>query len=98
MRYVIFLMLCPMFLFSCKENHLSQAEKIFGYPLKGKVEYLSKNEKWNNFNGNGYKVEVYKILDLEYFKNKFKDSEFKKFDFKLKGNPLSNTNYSEYIQ
>ncbi|TAM92958.1 MAG: hypothetical protein EPN39_21210 [Chitinophagaceae bacterium] len=58
---------------------------------------MSKSEHWNNFNGDGYRVEVYKILDPEYFKRKFNDN-FKVFDFRKKDNPLKNTNYSEYIE
>lgn len=83
---------------SCTNNHLSDAEKIVGYSLKGKVEFLNKDEKWNDFNGNGYRVEVYKILDTTYFINKPIKEGFKSFDFNKTDNPLNNTDYSEFIE
>ena|SRR5690554_542268 len=96
MKFITALIISFMFA-SCTNNHLSDAEKIVGYSLKGKVEFLNKDEKWNDFNGNGYRVEVYKILQSSYFKERYTKEDFKSFDFKNIDNPLNNTDYSEFI-
>lgn len=85
-------------IFSCKSQHLTDAEKVFNHSLKGKVEYMEKDENWNDFNGNGYRTEVYSILDLNYIKEKSKQEDFKSFDFKSIGNPLNNTDYSKFLK
>lgn len=85
-------------IFSCKSQHLTDAEKIFNHSLKGKVEYIDKDENWNDFNGNGYRTEVYDILDLSYINEKSKEENFKSFDFKNIDNPLNNTEYSKFLK
>jgi len=83
---------------SCENKNLSDAEKFFGDSLIEKVEYLSSDEKWNDFNGNGFKVDVYEIIDLNYIKDKSVDKNFKTFNFNENINPLDNTDYSKYIE
>lgn len=85
-------------IFSCKSQHLTDAEKIFNHSLEGKVEYIEEDENWNDFNGNGYRTEVYSILDLKYINEKCKEEGFKLFNFKNIDNPLNNTEYSEFLQ
>lgn len=85
-------------IFSCESQHLIDAEKIFNHSLEGKVEYIEKEENWNDFNGNGYRTEVYRILDLNFIKEKSKEEDFKLFDFKNTDNPLNNTEYSKFLK
>src|SRR5690554_4345320 len=97
MKFITVLIVSLMFT-SCINKHLKDVEDIFGYSLKDKIEYLSKDEKWNDFNGNGFRVEIYEIIDLNYFKDKSLYKNFKSFNFKDNNNPLGNTDYSKYIQ
>lgn len=83
---------------SCVNKNLSDVEKFFGDSLIDKVEYLSSDEKWNDFNGNGFKVDVYEIIDLNYIKDKSVDKNFKTFNFNESKSPLNNTDYSKYIE
>ncbi|WP_417369485.1 hypothetical protein [Flavobacterium beibuense] len=97
MKLITVLMISLMFS-SCVNKNLSDAEKFFGDSLIDKVEYLSSDEKWSDFNGNGFKVDVYEIIDLNYIKDKSADKNFKTFNFNENINPLDNTDYSKYIE
>ncbi|WP_417354154.1 hypothetical protein [Flavobacterium sp.] len=97
MKLITVLIISLMFS-SCVNKNLSDAEKFFGDSLIEKVEYLSSDEKWNDFNGNGFKVDVYEIIDLNYIKGKSVDKNFKTFNFNENINPLDNTDYSKYIE
>lgn len=97
MKLITVLIISLMFS-SCENKNLSDAEKFFGDSLIEKVEYLSSDEKWNDFNGNGFKVDVYEIIDLNYIKDKSVDKNFKTFNFNENINPLDNTDYSKYIE
>ena len=61
--------------------------------LNGKVCYLTSEEYWQTFGGDGYRVEVYKILDTEYLKSKCESDNYDSFDNNLSINP----EYSKYI-
>lgn len=97
MKLITVLIISLMFS-SCENKNLSDVEKFFGDSLIDKVEYLSSDEKWNDFNGNGFKVDVYEIIDLNYIKDKSVYKNFKTFNFNESKNPLNNTDYSKYIE
>lgn len=97
MKLITVLIISLMFS-SCVNKNLSDAEKFFGDSLRDKVEYLSSDEKWNDFNGNGFRVDIYEIKDLNYFKDKLIDKNFKTFNFNENNNPIDNTDYSKYIE
>ena len=85
--------LLSIVLLGCSRSHLNDAETLINTSLSGKVCYLTSEEYWQTFGGDGYRVEVYKILDTEYLKSKCEKENFNTFD----KNVIINSEYSKYI-
>ena len=80
MKKFAIIILLSIVLFGCSRSHLNDVETILNTSLNGKVCYLTSEEYWQTFGGDGYRVEVYKILDTEYLKSKCENENFNTFD------------------
>ena len=65
MRHLTLFILCFIFI-ACERASLKRAENLLNFSLNNSVCFLQKHEYWNDFNGNGFRVEVYNILDMNY--------------------------------
>ena len=63
MRHLTLFILCFIFI-ACERASLKRAENLLNFSLNNSVCFLQKHEYWNDFNGNGFRVEVYNILDI----------------------------------
>lgn len=61
----IYILSLLTFLFGCKRYNTSELEDFFHLPLSDKIEFLKVDEQWNDFNGDGEKVVVFKIKSKE---------------------------------
>lgn len=52
-------------LLGCKRYDIDELEKLFNLPLKNKLEFVTVDEQWNDFNGDGEKVVLFKIDKTE---------------------------------
>lgn len=93
MKKLAIIIFLSIVLFGCSRSHLNDVETILNTSLNGKVCYLTSEEYWQTFGGDGYRVEVYKILDTEYLKSKCESDNYDSFDNNLSINP----EYSKYI-
>ena len=50
-----------MFTVGCAGSSVKYVENSSGLKLKGKINLEKKTEHWNEFNGNGYRLMVYKV-------------------------------------
>lgn len=58
---IIGLILILMFTVGCAGSSVKYVENSSGLKLKGKINLEKKTEHWNEFNGNGYRLMVYKV-------------------------------------
>jgi hypothetical protein len=93
----ILMLLVSMFLFGCSSHNVKEIEKMIGFAVYGKIKYETKTEQWDNFHGDGFKVIVYKIKDLDYFIQHIKADKFNKFDFNDPNNPLVDWDVMPFI-
>lgn len=93
MKKLAIIIFLSIALLGCSRSHLNDVETLMNTSLNGKVCYLTSEEYWQTFGGDGYRVEVYKILDTEYLKSKCESDNYDSFDNNLSINP----EYSKYI-
>lgn len=93
MKKLAIIIFLSIVLWGCSRSHLNDVETLMNTSLNGKVCYLTSEEYWQTFGGDGYRVEVYKILDTEYLKSKCESDNYDSFDNNLSINP----EYSKYI-
>lgn len=93
MKKLAIIIFLSIVLLGCSRSHLNDVETLMNTSLNGKVCYLTSEEYWQTFGGDGYRVEVYKILDTEYLKSKCESDNYDSFDNNLSINP----EYSKYI-
>ena len=86
-----------IFLSGCDNHDIKEAEKLSGLNLNNKVKFEKKKEQWNNFNGNGFKILVYNITDINYFNNHKNNKNITEFDFCDRNNPFANSEITEFI-
>lgn len=97
MKQLIVLSMCLIML-GCTSNHLNNIEEMLNSPLNGKVEYIGiVDEQWDDFHGNGYRIEAYKILDVDFINNLAKNCHLKKFDRSSDNDVLNNTHFAKHI-
>lgn len=97
MRQLIILSLC-LIMSGCTSNHLRNVEETLNSPLKDKVEYIGiVEEQWDDFHGDGYRIEVYKILDVDYINELAKNNYLKKFDTGNDNDVFNNTHLAKHI-
>ena len=63
MRNLTLLFLCFIFI-ACERPSLKRAENLLNFSLNNSVSFLQKHEYWNDFNGNGFRIEVYNIREF----------------------------------
>lgn len=93
MKKLAIIIFLSIVLLGCSRSHLNDVETLMNTSLNGKVCYLTSEEYWQTFGGDGYRVEVYKILDTEYLKSKCESDNYDSFDNNLSINP----EFSKYI-
>lgn len=93
MKKLAIIIFLSIVLLGCSRSNLNDVETLMNTSLNGKVCYLTSEEYWQTFGGDGYRVEVYKILDTEYLKSKCESDNYDSFDNNLSINP----EYSKYI-
>lgn len=93
MKKLAIIIFLSIVLLGCSRSHLNDVETLMNTSLNGKVCYLTSEEYWQTFGGDGYRVEVYKILDTEYLKSKCESDNYDSFDNNISINP----EYSKYI-
>lgn len=55
-----------LFIFSsCRRYNMERIEDTFSLTLNGKIKYENIEEQWNDFNGDGYKIIIFKIDNSE---------------------------------
>ncbi len=88
-----------MFFTSCNNSKITEIETFSNLDLKGKITFKEKAEKWNDFNGNGYKVMIYSIEDnnLSELLKISKEIGFKKYNTNLNNNEFTNSELKPYI-
>lgn len=79
MRHLTLFILCFIFI-ACERASLKRAENLLNFSLNNSVCFLQKHEYWDDFNGNGFRVEVYNILDMNYIRNMSEKSHLKSFN------------------
>lgn len=67
------------------------------FGLLNKVKFENKKEFWNDFNGNGFKILIFRFSDVDYFTVFYNSKKFEKFDFNDVDNPFSNSEITEFI-
>ena len=96
MRNLTLLFLCFIFI-ACERPSLKRAENLLNFSLNNSVSFLQKHEYWNDFNGNGFRIEVYDILDMNYIKNMFEKSHLKSFNYNKKYDAIRNSECGKFI-
>ncbi|RRC96768.1 hypothetical protein EII32_11070 [Prevotella sp. OH937_COT-195] len=96
MRNFTLFILCIIFI-ACERSSLKRAENVLNFPLNNSVCFLQEYEYWNDFNGNGFRIEVYNILDMNYIRNMSEKSHLKSFNCNKKNDELRNSEYSKFI-
>lgn len=97
MKQLIILPLC-LILLGCSSNHLNNVEEMLNSPVKDKMEYIGVvEEQWDNFHGDGYRIEAYKILDVDFINDLAKNSHLKKFDCSSDNDVLNNSHFAKHI-
>lgn len=61
---------------------ISEMEKLVGMPMKEALTPVVEENKWNEFNGDGYKIKVYEVKRnyLERYYTAFKSKGFKEYN------------------
>ena len=97
MKQLIILPLC-LILLGCSSNHLNNVEEMLNSPIKDKLEYTGVvEEQWGDFHGDGYRIEAYKILDVDFINDLAKNSHLKNFDRISDNDVLNNTHFAKHI-
>ena len=97
MKQLIILPLC-LILLGCSSNHLNNVEEMLNSPIKDKMEYTGVvEEQWDDFHGDGYRIEAYKILNVDFINDLAKNSHLKKFDRSSDNDVLNNTHFAKHI-
>ncbi|MBF1418245.1 hypothetical protein [Prevotella histicola] len=96
MRNLTLLFLCFIFI-ACERPSLKRAENLLNFSLNNSVSFLQKHEYWNNFNGNGFRIEVYNILDMNYIRNMSEKSHLKSFNYNKKYDAIRNSECGKFI-
>ena len=97
MKQLIILPLC-LILLGCSSNHLNNVEEMLNSPIKDKLEYTGVvEEQWDDFHGDGYRIEAYKILDVDFINDLAKNSHLKNFDRISDNDVLNNTHFAKHI-
>lgn len=60
-------------------NPISEMEKLVGMPMKEALTPIAEEEQWNEFNGDGYKIKVYRVK-RDYLKRYYTAFESKGFN------------------
>ncbi len=79
--YCVFVLILFMWT-SCTNSSISEMEELVGIPMKEALNPICDECHWNDFNGNGYKIEVYHISQkyLKRYGSVFKSSGFCEYD------------------
>ena len=96
MRNITLLILCLIFI-DCERPSLKRAENLLNFSLNNSVSFLQKHEYWNDFNGNGFRIEVYNILDMNYIRNMSEKSHLKSFNCNKKYDAIRNSECGKFI-
>lgn len=64
---------------SCTNSSISEMEELVGIPMKRELTLSTEYSQWNDFNGDGYKIEVYNV-SKEFIQLKLSDFKSKGFD------------------
>jgi hypothetical protein len=91
------MLLVSMFLLGCSSHDVKETEKMIGFAVPGKIKYEKKIEQWDNFHGDGFKVIVYKIKDLDYFIQHIKVDKFNEIDFNDPNNPFAKSEIVPFV-
>ena len=59
----LFLMLIALSFFSCRDQVQKRIDNILLFSTKGMISRYEKNEQWDGFIGDGYKIESFLITD-----------------------------------
>lgn len=94
MRHLTLFILCFIFI-ACERASLKRAENLLNFSLNNSVCFLQKHEYWNDFNGNGFRVEVYNILDMNYIRNMSEKSHLKSFNCNKKYDTIRNSEFGD---
>lgn len=97
MKQLIVLSMCLIML-GCTSNHLNNIEEMLNSPIKDKMEYTGVvEEQWDDFHGDGHRIEAYKILDVDYINEIAKNNYLKKFDTGKDNDVFNNTHLAKHI-
>lgn len=89
-----------MFFSSCQNKSVTIMESFTGMKLKDKISFDSKSEQWNDFNGNGHKVMIYKVKEgqLESIAKESRKKGFKDYDTNEENNHFSKSTLAPFIE
>jgi hypothetical protein len=93
----ILMLFVSISLFGCISHDVKEAEKMVGFAVSKQIKYETKTEYWNDFNGEGFKIIVYKIKNLDYFIQHIKTDKFNEFDFNDTNNPFAKSEIAAFI-
>lgn len=97
----VYLMVVAMIMFfsSCQNKSLATVESFIGIKLKDKVSFESKSEQWNDFNGNGHKVMIYKINEgqLQSIVEESRKMGFKEYNTNNENDYFSKSTLAPFI-
>jgi hypothetical protein len=96
-RNKILILLTSIFFAGCCYNFEKEIEKMIGFSVSGKIKYETKTEQWDGFQGNGFRVIVYKIKDLNYFIQHIKVDKFNEVDFNNPNNPFAKSEILPFV-
>lgn len=99
MKRLYITLLLSIVLVGCNRSHLNNAECLFNASLGGKVRYLTSEENWQTFGGDGFRVEIYQILDEDYLVTKSLNGHFDTFDYRQQNDANGmNPDYLKFIE
>lgn len=89
-----------MFFSSCQDKSVSTMESFIGMKLKDKISFDSKSEQWNDFNGNGHKIMIYKVKEgqLELIAKESREKGFKDYDTNNENDYFSKSTLATFIE
>lgn len=96
MKRVYITFLLSIIFVGCNRIHINNAESLLNASLEGKVRYLTSEEYWQTYGGDGYRVEIYQILDEVYLVTKSLNEHFDTFDCRQQND--TNGMSPDYIQ
>ena len=99
MKKLYLIVLLGIVLVGCNRSHLNKAEALLNASLSGKVSFLTSEESWQSFGGDGYRVEIYQILDTDYIVSKSLNEHFDSFDYRQQNDSTNmSSDYSKFIE